>query len=199
MAVNLYIPRLEWNDITGLTGNTTSGSPNVTGISSTSSLRVGMIVTGVGIPAGTRIVSKTLTSVVLSQNATASGSAIALTFFERLDFRYPPKNDTEERLKPQQKISTALSGVQQVQTDHVEAERELEFWFLTQAEADLLKDTFHLGHAVFGRSFRYYPDQDDTVVFEYTLNKFDFVRERQVKKHPEFLYRVRLSFRRVVI
>jgi len=199
MAVNLYIPRLEWNDITGLTGNTTNNDPNVTGISSTESLRVGMIVTGVGIPAGTRIVSKTLTSVVLSQNATATGSAVALTFFERLDFTYPPKTDTEEKMKPQQKITTALSGIQQVQTDHIEAERDLEFWFLNQADADLLKDTFYLLWAVYGKSFRYYPDQDDTVVFEYSLNKLDFQRVRQVKKHPEFLYKINLSFWRVVI
>lgn len=199
MAVNLYIPRLEWNDITGLTGNTTINDPNVTGISSTETLRVGMIVTGVGIPAGTRIVSKTLTSVVLSQNATATGSSVSLTFFERLDFQYPPKFDSEEKMKPQQKITTALSGVQQVQTDHLEAERELEFWFLNQVDADLLKDWFYIQWAVYGKSFRYYPDQDDSVVFEYTLNKFDFQRDRQVKKHPEFLYKLKFSFRRVVV
>jgi len=199
MAVNLYIPRLEWNDITGLTGDTTNNDPNVTGISSTERIREGMIVTGVGIPAETRIVSKTLTSVVLSQNATASGSAVALTFFERLDFVYPPKFDSEEKLKPQQKITTALSGVQQIQTDHLKAERELEFWFLTQEDADLLKQWFYIGWAVYGRSFRYYPDQDDSVVFEYTLNKFDFQRDRQVKKHPEFLYKLKFSFRRVVV
>ncbi len=196
MAINLYKPRLEWNDVSGLTGTLVSGTPNVTLISSTAALRVGMILSGVGIPSGTRIVSKTLTSVVMSQNATASGSAISLVFYERYDFEYPPKADSEEKTKPQQKITTSLSGLQQIQTDFLEFERDLEFWFLNQTDADLLKDTFHNSYAVFGNSFRYYPDQDDSVVLTYILNKFDFKRDRQVKKHPDFLYKIQFSFRR---
>lgn len=198
MAVNLYLPRLEWNDITGLTGNTTNNSNSVTGISSTASLRVGMIVTGVGIPAGTRIVSKTLTSIVLSQNATATGSAVALTFFERYDFQYPPVKDSEETLKPQQKKTSSLSGLEQIQTDFIEANRSLEFGFVTSADADTLQDVFFIPWACLGSSFRYYPDKDDTVVKTYTLEKNEFKRERQVKKHPLFLYKMTFTFRRVV-
>lgn len=198
MAVNLYIPRLEWNDITGLTGDTTNNDPNVTGISSTALLRVGMIVTGVGIPAGTRIVSKTLTSVVLSQNATATGSAIALTFFERYDFEYPPTKDSEEEFKASQKKTAALSGVEQVQTDFIEATRSLGFGFVQSVDADLLQDIFFIPWACLGYSFRYYPDKDDTVVQTYTLDKNEFKRKRQVKKHPVFKYELAFAFRRVV-
>ena len=39
MAINLYKPRLEWNDVIGLTGDTLNNDPNVTNISSTASLR----------------------------------------------------------------------------------------------------------------------------------------------------------------
>lgn len=201
MAINLYIPRLEWNEVTGLTGDTTNVLPNsnvVDNIPSTTALRAGMIIQGVGIPAGTRIVSKTLTSVTMSQHATAVGSAVALTFFERYDFQYPPIKDTEEKLKAVQKKTAALSGVEQVQTDNIEAERELEFGFVTSADADTLQNIFFLPWAVFGYSFRFFVDKDDSGFQTYTLNKNEFQRPRQVKKHPTFLYRLAFSFRRVV-
>ena len=68
-----------------LAGNTTSGSANVTGISSTTNIKVGMLVTGTGIPANTTVLSITsATAVVLTANATATGTAVALTW------RYPP-------------------------------------------------------------------------------------------------------------
>lgn len=199
MAIDKYIPRLEWNEITGLTGNTTINNPTVTGISSTAALRVGMIVQGVGIPSGTRIVSKTLTSVTMSTDATATGSAVSLTFFERYDFQYPPTRDSEEKLKPQNKVTTSISGSQQVQTDHIEAERDLEFGFVTATDTNLLDEIFYQDFAVFGNAFRYFQDKEDAGFQNYELNNFNFNRERQVKKHPEFLYKLKFQFRRVVL
>jgi hypothetical protein len=62
-------------------GTTTSGSATVTGISSTSSLAVGMAVSGTGIPAGTTVAEVTSsTAVRLSAAATATGSAVSLTY-----------------------------------------------------------------------------------------------------------------------
>lgn len=64
-----------------MTGNTTSGQVAVTGLSSTSSLEVGMLVAGTGIPAGATVAGITSgTAVALSAAATATGSAVALTF-----------------------------------------------------------------------------------------------------------------------
>lgn len=64
-----------------LTGNTTSGSAAVTGLSSTASLEVGMLVAGTGIPANATVATITSgTAVTLSANATATGTAVALTF-----------------------------------------------------------------------------------------------------------------------
>lgn len=64
-----------------LTGNTTSGQVAVTGLSSTSSLLVGMSVTGTGIPAGATIAAITSgTAITLSVAATAAGTGVSLSF-----------------------------------------------------------------------------------------------------------------------
>lgn len=198
MAIDLYIPRLEWNEfsVAGLT--TTNASPVVTGFSSTDSIKVGMIVTGAGVLADTRIVSKTATTVTMSQDANASGTT-SLTFFERFDFQYPPTKDSEDNLKADVKTTQSLSGSLQTQVNFVEAIRALEFWFLTQDERDSLKDDFFLAWAVFGKSFRFFVDKADTGFNNYELKQYQFDDERQRKKHPEFLYKLSMQMRRVVL
>jgi hypothetical protein len=65
------------------TGNTTSSSASVTSLSGsgTSVLRVGMTVSGTGIPAGTTISAiVSSTAITLSKNATASNTGTTLTF-----------------------------------------------------------------------------------------------------------------------
>ncbi|MEI7861694.1 MAG: hypothetical protein WCJ21_03655, partial [Planctomycetota bacterium] len=64
-------------------GTTVKGSPDVTGISSTDGLLVGMPVTGTGIPANTTILSinpADTTSLTLSAKSTATSGSYALTF-----------------------------------------------------------------------------------------------------------------------
>jgi hypothetical protein len=58
---------------------TTNGSAVLTGFSSTANILVGMAVSGSGIPAGTRVLSKTATTVTLSRNCTAT-SSVTVTF-----------------------------------------------------------------------------------------------------------------------
>lgn len=195
MALNLLWPRLEWNDVV-LTGDISSGSPTINNISTTDDLKVGMVINNVGVPADTTIISKTATTVTMSANATMSMTTV-VTFFERLDFQYPPTKDTEDKLKAQNKISTSLSGVEQVQTDFIEATRDLEFWFLTKEETLKLRMDFYAKWAVYGKEFRYFLDQDDSDYEIYTLNSYSFDQQRQVKKHPYFLYKLSMSFRRV--
>lgn len=60
------------------TANRTSGSPDLTGASSTVGLQVGQAITGTGIPTGTHIVSISGSTVTMSANAT-SGSATSTT------------------------------------------------------------------------------------------------------------------------
>lgn len=62
------------------TGNTTSGSANVSSVSSMVGVVEGMAISGTGIPAGTKIVSITSTSAfTMSANATATNTATTLT------------------------------------------------------------------------------------------------------------------------
>lgn len=62
------------------TGNTTSGSAIVANVSSIAGLTVGDTITGAGIPAATTVSTITAGSFTLSAAATATGSAVPLTF-----------------------------------------------------------------------------------------------------------------------
>lgn len=66
-----------------VTGNRTSGSPTLTGIANTTGLVPGQLVTGTGIPAGSKILSiVTNTSITLDHNASSgSGTSTALTVY----------------------------------------------------------------------------------------------------------------------
>lgn len=191
----LFIPRLEWND-QSVTATRTSGNPTLSSISSTAAINVGMVASGTGIPSGATVISKTVSSVTLSENASSSGTS-AVSFFERIDFDFPPSSDTEETFSPRQTVTESLSGLTQVVTDYLEAFRTVTLDFLTQTTADKLRDNFY-SFAYLGKSFRWYADKDIASYQTYELNKFDFARDRQVKKHPSFLYQIKFGFRRVV-
>lgn len=196
MAIDKYIPRLEWNEVV-VTGTVAGApTPTITGIASTTNILAGMIATGVGIPANTTVLSKTLSTVTLSQSATVNGTA-SFTFFQRFDFTYPPTRDTEDVLKSRNHVSTSISGLQQVVTDHVEFVRDLDFGFLTQTERNTLRDTFFRTWSVFGYQFRYFQDKADATFQTVELESYDFTSPRQVKKHPEFLYGLKMKTRRV--
>ncbi len=66
---------------TSLTGNTTAGTNAITGLAGTGNLAVGEAVTGPGIPAGATIASiLSASTLTISGSATATGSAVPLTF-----------------------------------------------------------------------------------------------------------------------
>lgn len=81
----IYVRQLPLTGITA-TGNTTLGSPTITGLSSTANLFVNQSVSGPGIPAGTVIASIGSGTVSLTNNqsqsvtATASATGVTLTF-----------------------------------------------------------------------------------------------------------------------
>lgn len=195
--MSLYIPRLEWNDQT-VSATRSSGSPTLSAISSTAAITVGMIASGTGIPSGATVLSKTVSSVTLSANATSSGTS-AVNFVERIDFEFPPSQDTEEEFKPKQTVTESLSGLTQYVTDYLEAFRSVTLDFLPIAVADKLKTNFYI-YAYQGGQFRWYEDKDVLPLTSqtYELGKFDFSRSRQIKKHPNFLYQIKFTFRRVV-
>lgn len=74
------------------TGTTTNGSTSLTAMSSIANLDSTFMVTGVGLPQDTFVVSASGTTVVLNQAATASGTNISLTFSKVL---YTPPTDFE--------------------------------------------------------------------------------------------------------
>ena len=67
------------------TGNTTNTSTSVTSLTVPQGkiLRVGQVITGVGVPVGTTISSFTPTTLTLSQAATANGTTVALTVIDQ--------------------------------------------------------------------------------------------------------------------
>lgn len=167
-------------------------------MASTAKISAGMVASGTGIPSGAVVISKTATSVTLSENATSSGTSV-ISFVERIDFQYPPSGDTEEEFRPKQTVTESLSGLTQYVTDYLEAFRTVTLGFLSKTVADKLKDNFYV-YAYKGGTFRWYEDKDvvPLVSQTYELGKFEFSRDRQVKKHPAFLYQVQFTFRRVV-
>lgn len=62
-----------------VTGTTTTGSTSVTSVSSITGITVGMPITGTGIASGTTVAAVASGTITLSQNATASGTAVSLT------------------------------------------------------------------------------------------------------------------------
>lgn len=85
-----------------IAGNTTNGSASITNLASTEDLSPGLLVTGTGIPANTRIAYISgATSIVLSANATATNAGTNLTFGEKVlaelwDMEFAELNYVEE-------------------------------------------------------------------------------------------------------
>lgn len=61
------------------TGNTTSGSNQITGVVNTTGMFIDMVINGVGIPTNTLITNIVGTTITISNNATANGTGIGLT------------------------------------------------------------------------------------------------------------------------
>ena len=191
-----YIPRLEWGEIS-ISGTLTIGNPTITGVVDTSKVVVGMIVTGTGIQTDSVVQSKTVNSITLTKNATANGLQ-TLAVFYRYDFQYPPVSDSEDNLKAVNTVTKSLSGIQQTQTNYIEANRALEFGFVLSSDRDILQDNFYRNYAALNAEFRYFEDKDLAGFEVYTLSKFDFDDNRQIKKHPLFLYKIKFGFRRAI-
>jgi hypothetical protein len=171
------IPKFQWKNYT-LSGNTTNGSPIVSGISSTSNLEADMYVTGAGIPAGTKILTvDSATQVTLDTNATATASGVSLAYFFEISFDYPPTEKKGEKLDPKERTSVSISGVRQVSIDYIEATRSLKFAFVTEAVKDAFEDFFKT-HGMYGRTLRYFDDKTLNSYVEYELSALKFEPEK---------------------
>jgi hypothetical protein len=190
-----WIPKIEWAETTK-TGDTTNGNPTIGNLTSTADIFVGMNVSGSGIPLDAQVISKTANSVTLNTDAISSASSVSLVFKFVHEFIYPPVSDTEEKFNPRNTASRSLSGLSQVVTNYIEVERNLEFGFINQTDADKLKEKFYLLWASKGNEFTYWPDKDEAPFYIYELSDYSFERVRQIKKHPNFKYLMTFKFRR---
>lgn len=77
VAVNTNLQTI---GILPFTGTLASGNNTITGISSTAGAAIGMRISAVGIPANTLITNVTSTTIVMSNNATASGATSILVY-----------------------------------------------------------------------------------------------------------------------
>lgn len=64
-----------------VTGSTTNGSATLTGITDTTSIKVGQYITGTNVPYNSIVVSKTSNTIVLNQVATGSATGLSLTWW----------------------------------------------------------------------------------------------------------------------
>lgn len=193
------IPKLQYKNVT-LTGNTTSGSGTIAGLTSTASLAVGMFASGAGIPVGATIGSLTSNSFTLAGGvlATATATGVSIDFGNEISFDYPPKEPKGEALEVNATQSESLSGVRQVSLNNIEAKRSLTFSFLSPAIYAQL-DSFLKNHALLGSSFRYFEDKTLTTYVDYEL---DSLKTSPKKISPRgvdlYVWELPLTFRRVL-
>jgi hypothetical protein len=193
-----YIPKLEWNFIS-VVGNTSTGSPIITNISSTTSVIAGMVVSSSAFAAGTTVLSKTSNTITLSANASGNNTALTNTLFEQIVFEYPCEKKPNEKYDVNNTVSASISGIRQVQLNHIAATFDLTFKFITRAVFTKFFERFYLAHAALGNTFRFYESKDETSFLVYELDTYDFTPEREVAKAGDFLFKYKVKFRRLVL
>lgn len=198
MAINLWIPRIEFNDVPFF-GDITSGGFVVSNLTvDLANFQVGMYLGGSGVQTDTKILSKTPTTFTVDKAFTATEVQGGLDAFLRFDFTFPPSKDTNVDYKPNNSVIDSLNGRRQTQTNFIEATRQLEHWFLNESDASVLETDFYLNWACYGNQFRYFPDKADSAFLTCALDKpYPFSKPRQIKKHPGFLYLIKMNLRYV--
>ena len=194
-----FVPRLEWNDIE-IEGDSSIGSPTITGIADTSEVVVGMIISHADFPVDTEVISKTANSITLSEDSLGTSTDEVFDLFERVTMDFPcPTEDSEEQVKANTSVSSSVAGQRQVQRNYLEGRLDQEYRNLTPAKFTQLRDRFFSAWASYGRTFRWFESYEDTANFrEYELDVQDFDPKRAIPKNNDFLYKVKFRFRRVI-
>lgn len=187
------IPKIEWKNLS-LTATRTGGSNTLTSVTTTN-IEVGMLIEGTGIPAGTTVLSKTVSTVVMSANASNPGTS-SLAFLYRIEFEFPPIEKAGEQIDSKERQSVSISGKVQTSIDFIEAKRTLNFSFLSQALYESLK-SFFITHGYAARPFLYYEDKTLGASVEYELSDLKFMPTKIVPKGFDYVWSVVLKMRRV--
>ena len=201
MAYQSFIPKIEWLK-NSFTGTTAIGSDTITGISNTDNVQVGMFFEGAGIPSGSTVVSKTASTVTITNNATAAGS-VTLSFGFRIEFDLPPRKDPlAESPKFNGTVKVAKNGDLQSIKDFIERNNNLQFSHVSQTIKDQF-DNFLETHAFDSKKFSYFTDKNEpsseiivTKSVRYTDPRFQIMTRKGAGLN--FLWKFRLQLRRVI-
>lgn len=190
------IPKIQYQ-ILELSGNSTSLSPTLTGMTSTAQVAIGMKVVGTGIPAGARVLSKTVSTVTLDDDATLTTTGVALEFYRELEFEFPPIEDGGETSEPKEKISISLNGTRQVLVEHVEGVREMRFRHVSNLIFTEFQ-SFMRNWAGFGQPFRYFDDKTLTSFVVYEAAKLELKPRKISHNGASYVWEFPFTVRRVL-
>jgi hypothetical protein len=192
-----YIPKIQWNDQI-IEGDTTSGNAVISNVADTSMINVGMRTTSNVFPSTAVVLSKTANSVTMTANALSNQTAASFNFLFEINFVYPVNGRPNETFEPNQTISTSVSGLRQIQTNHILAKLKLTFRFIEPTVYAKLRDEFYFQWAGLGKEFRFFESNNETFSRLYELDRFPLNPEREIAKGGDFLYKFDLTLRRIV-
>lgn len=193
------IPKIEYKNGSTV-GTTTSGSGVITGLANTDDVEVGMFISGPGIPDGAQVESKTDITITLANGVLASSSvpSSSLEFGFKIEFDFPPKEPTGEKLETNATTSVSLSGIRQVSINHIEGNRSPIFSFVSPSLYILLT-AFLENHGLMGNDFRYF---EDKTLNDYKTYELDDLKVSPKKLAPKgvdtYVWEIPLKFRRVL-
>ncbi len=186
------VPKIEYN-VQSKTG-TSAGGSDFLNLSSVTGIEVGMYIRGTDIPANTTVLAIG-SGVQMSANAT--GISTAFEFYRKIEFDFPPIEVGGESELPQDRTSTALSGMRQVSIDFTEGVRTLTFSFLSQTLYTSLK-SFYDNFGKYGDEFRYYDDKTSGTYTTVEMRAFDWLPEKITHNGVSYVWRLPFTIRRVI-
>lgn len=194
-----FIPRFEWNDVS-VVGDTSSGTPTIINVASTTDILVGMIIDHAAFPADAYVLSKTVSTITISANALSSQASASFDLFQRFDFTYPSDiKAIRPQYLPTEAIGESMGGTRQVQINNIIKKVALDFKFIPKAKIDLLETDWYLSWAVFGKPTRYFQSLEVNTSEDYELDALDWKPLAEIPKEGDFLYKIKLPFRRVYL
>lgn len=119
-----------------------------------------------------------------------------------IELTYPPKgfDPFGESIEPVSDDVTSDSGKRQVNLHYAAELYEINYSHLTKTELDAMR-TFFTAHGILGKEFKYFPHKDEAGFDLRELSKQKFQPERFLPdgSNGDFLYKVKLKMRRVIL
>lgn len=114
-----------------------------------------------------------------------------------IEFSYPPAQDDGEQFDAKEKQTVALDGTKWTKVDYIEVRRKLTLSFLTDAQADSLRE-WYTDHSSLGYFFKWFDDKELPAFTNYQLDKNSLQLSKVVAVGQNaWLWSCVLEFRRV--